>query len=554
MSNANVSQLPTDKLKKQRSTKGKAIAPIQETDSEVFTYEDKDTLNTLPNFTPSRPPGPQIHQVLRNQMSNAEDFFLLFFSNEMIETICENINKYAWLNIHKKPYYGDKNGAWIETNPDEMKKLIALLLYQGMVKVPTLERYWSQKSLYHGLWAREFMSRDRFKALLAFLHIVDPSNEKENDKLKKIRPYIDSFRQKCKELYEPDQNMAIDEQLVKSKHRSGIRQFIKDKPAKFGIKLWVIAESKTGYTWDFDVYAGKAGSDLPTNDHGLGYNVVMKLTEPLLNQGYQIYFDNFYTSSVLVKALYLNGTPSCGTVTENRKGFPKSMKGGKIWARKRDRGEMRWLREDDVWAVQWIDNKVVTMLSTIDCGNEYVSVKRLVKTNDKWERKDVRQPFVVHRYNQFMNAVDKSDQYLAKYNMLRKCIRWWKTLFFHLIDIAAVNGFILFDQLRKADPTSLLRNKKYSVLEFREEVIRNLAGINEYASPPVFKPFVHQNTYHSDHVPHFGDKRNNCKVCYQTLKKECKVSSFCPAPQCQVFLHCSVGKNCFAVWHDKTFH
>ena len=129
-----------------------------------------------------------------------------------------------------------------------------------------------------------------------------------------------------------------------------------------------------------------------------------------------------------------------------------------------------------------------------------------------------------------------------------------KLCFFHLIDNAAVNGFILFDQLRKADPTSLLRNKKYSVLEFREEVIRNLAGINEYASPPVFKPFVHQNTYHSDHVPHFGDKRNNCKVCYQTLKKECKVSSFCPAPQCQVFLHCSVGKNCFAVWHDKTFH
>ena len=28
--------------------------------------------------------------------------------------------------------------------------------------------------------------------------------------------------------------------------------------------------------------------------------------------------------------------------------------------------------------------------------------------------------------------------------MLRKCLRWWKTLFFHLIDIAVVNSFILF--------------------------------------------------------------------------------------------------------------
>ena len=168
------------------------------------------------------------------------------------------------------------------------------------------------------------------------------------------------------------------------------------------------------------------------------------------------------------------------------------------------------------------------------------------------ERKDVRQPFVVHRYNQFMNAVDKSDQYLAKYNMLRKCIRWWKTLFFHLIDIAAVK-MASFSLINLEKPIQHLYYITYSVLEFREEVIRNLADINE-ASPPVFKPFVHQNTYHSDHVPQFGDKRNNCKVCYQTLKKECKVSSFCPAPQCQVFLHCSVGENCFAVWHDKTFH
>jgi len=32
----------------------------------------------------------------------------------------------------------------------------------------------------------------------------------------------------------------------------------------------------------------------------------------------------------------MNGTPSCGTVTENRKGFPTLMNGGKVWARKRD--------------------------------------------------------------------------------------------------------------------------------------------------------------------------------------------------------------------------
>ena len=48
--------------------------------------------------------------------------------------------------------------------------------------------------------------------------------------------------------------------MVKSRHSSGIRQYmyIKDKPTKWGIKLWVLADSSNGYTVDFDVYIGRA--------------------------------------------------------------------------------------------------------------------------------------------------------------------------------------------------------------------------------------------------------------------------------------------------------
>ena len=35
-----------------------------------------------------------------------------------------------------------------------------------------------------------------------------------------------------------------------------------------------------------------------------------------------------------------------------------------------------------------------------------------------------------------MNGVDRSDQLIGTNNVMRKCLRWWKTLFFHLIDIA----------------------------------------------------------------------------------------------------------------------
>ena len=46
------------------------------------------------------------------------------------------------------------------------------------------------------------------------------------------------FVNTCKELYQPYQNISIDERMAKSKGRSGIKQDIKNKPTSWGIKLW----------------------------------------------------------------------------------------------------------------------------------------------------------------------------------------------------------------------------------------------------------------------------------------------------------------------------
>ena len=45
-----------------------------------------------------------------------------------------------------------------------------------------------------------------------------------------------------------------------------------------------------------------------------------------------------------------------------------------------------------------------------------------------------------------INGIDRSDQLIGTNNVMRKCLRWWKTLFFHFIDIAIVNGFFLFQE------------------------------------------------------------------------------------------------------------
>ena len=66
--------------------------------------------------------------------------------------------------------------------------------------------------------------------------------------------------------------------------------------------------------------------------------------------------------------------------------------------------------------------------------------RRHVKVGESWREIMVRRPLVVDEYNIYMRGVDKGDQLINLYNVLIKSLRWWKTLFFHMIDIAIVNS------------------------------------------------------------------------------------------------------------------
>jgi len=51
--------------------------------------------------------------------------------------------------------------------------------------------------------------------------------------------------------------VSVDEAMIPFKGRLGIKQYMKDKPVKFGIKVWVLADVVTAYCHNFDVYVGK---------------------------------------------------------------------------------------------------------------------------------------------------------------------------------------------------------------------------------------------------------------------------------------------------------
>ena len=126
------------------------------------SYDQVDSANALPKFEPVKDPGVYLPDstLLRGKINKALDFFSLLVTNKMVNEISTHMNTYRWSKVTNAQYYGNRKGAWEETNPDEIRDLIALLLYQGLVCVNTFHRYWSTKSLYNGLWARKFMGHD----------------------------------------------------------------------------------------------------------------------------------------------------------------------------------------------------------------------------------------------------------------------------------------------------------------------------------------------------------------------------------------------------------
>ena len=117
----------------------------------------------------------------------------------------------------------------------------------------------------------------------------------------------------------------------------------------------------------------------------------------------------------LFKDLVLkHGIMACGTVRSNCRGIPKVLKDK--WENRANRGDMRWVREDEVLTVQCKDNKCVTIMSTMHNATDNRLVNRRVKQNGKYQKIQVKQPAIIGSYNVNMSGVDKSDQMISKYN------------------------------------------------------------------------------------------------------------------------------------------
>ena len=120
---------------------------------------------------------------------------------------------------------------------------------------------WSPSSVHHCDLASAAMPRERFKLISSIICFDDRSTRPYQDLSRKnffkIENIFSRFRENISRAVIPSENLTVDETLYAFRGHCNFRQYIKSKPARYGIKYWSVVDMQTSYLLDTEIYLGK---------------------------------------------------------------------------------------------------------------------------------------------------------------------------------------------------------------------------------------------------------------------------------------------------------
>ena len=178
-------------------------------------------------------------------------------------------------------------------------------------------------------------------------------------------------------------------------------------------------------------------------------------------------------------------------------------------------------------------------MTTAYPGHSINTIKRRIKDQVSGfsEVVNVTIPEAVEGYNTYMGGVDKTDQFICYNRILRKTVRYWKTMFYHLLEIIVTNSSILYNWNRMTAGM-----KRVSQTQFRDTIVQQI--ISRYGNPVVAREsftISHGSIYNDEH------SKKRCALCrIQNTIRQCHDCHYQP-PLCQIR-----ERDCHSIWHSET--
>ncbi len=146
-----------------------------------------------------------------------------------------------------------------------------------------------------------------------------------------------------------------------------------------------------------------------------------------------------------------------------------------------------------------------------------------------------------------MEAVDKAGMQISFVECVRKSVKWYQKLFFHLLDVSVFNSYLLY---------KMKTRKKLQFIDFRLQLTRAILQIYSTPKPTAGRHVLGSNPtrltarYFPSLVPQTTERTNPQKICvvcaHTSRRPNGRTDSRYICKDCDVSL-CVIG--CFEKYH-----
>ena len=378
------------------------------------------------------------------------EFIFSFITDGFCDTLANWANNKASLNPTLRDKYNKKGNRshqkqWEDITRHEMKQFIGMVFCMGLIKKPQMQDYFSTNYIIETPFFRrsDNLSRDRFMYILKYLRFYDCATHdiQNHGKLGKVNPGMKMIIDIVKTIYRPGRKISLDEYLMLYKGRLHLKQYIKTKRARFGVKAFSL-NAKNGFTYDVEIYQGSHGvtswaDGIPDAENlTSSERIVVELVNRcgFLQTGRMVTVDNWFCSLRLANFLDENQTLLQGTIRSNR-GPPRELVNFQM-----NPIDVEFARKGNVLIAKFVDKRTVYLLST---SHDAETVEKTRRVNQNQTR-NFHKPSVIESYNYDMDGTDKVDAMQQAINCARKSYVWHKKVgLFNLQRLCLVNAFIL---------------------------------------------------------------------------------------------------------------
>jgi hypothetical protein len=407
------------------------------------------------------------------------EYFCLFIPIFYWDRWAKYTNEKADMEMKKEPNHGSRR--WNPICAAELKAWVASVIWWCLAVTQSLNLFWvddyERSRIKH--W---FSGQYRWMQIKRFFKISRPADDERNkdDKTHKFKELWDDFMNRCKMSFWPAQQVGIDEAIKRFKGRCSFKQYIKSKPVRWGIKIFCVCCSLTGYLWNACVYVGKNETEVDRKEEvSVTHLLVRTLLSPLSGKNHIVHMDNWFTSIPLVNDLANMLIWSCGTVRVNRSGLCKevTMTKKEEAQLKKNPGTTRWAVYGNLCYLAWFAKRAVHVVTNCylpisEPGNESSSVKHWFTEKGEKTQKEIPRPPAVHQYNLYMGAVDMFDQYRSYVQLELRTRKFWHPIFWFILEATLINSWLLYKTSRE----KALLPLEYTLFTFRKSVALALAN------------------------------------------------------------------------------